>query len=357
MGGASTLSGEELTIETKALINEDYTFSVVATKTQTGLSRNLLQTVTLKVGVDTMIPFTLDPEQVLYNKPLTLHLTGAQSGAVYQVFDMKNQPLSKETDSGAGGDLTIITDPLKEDVQIKVKSTNKKTKQTGFLVQQPLIRVYPNDALVPVLLNAENGIDFNTIAELSLDGAQTTTSYQLIYTGIDDDTVNKPSFVNTPSGKAVKGTAATRLKTDKLNEDPTVAIVATKTDSGLFKTLLTTVFIPVKPDPGKQLSIVEATVKKGDSATIRVNKPQRGIYYQLVTEDLKEVGWRVFYHKNYGLAKGHIGLDLAIGEKPDDTVYLPTGPLDKDTTFKVVARKATTGKLVTLTNSIVVKLT
>lgn len=356
MGNASTLDGEELTIETKALVKEDYTFNVVATKTMTGLSRNLLQTVTIKVGVDQQVPYTYDPEFAGFNQPVTLHLSGTQSGAIYQVFDMKDQPLSKETDSGAGGDLTIITDPLKEDTQIKVKATNKKTKQTGFLVFQPLVRVYPNDALVPVLLNADNGIDFNTAAELSLDGAQTTTSYQLIYTDIDDDTVDKPSFVNTTTGKAVKGTTSTKLKTDKLGEDPTVAIVATKTDSGLSKTLLTTVFIPVKPDPDKQLSIVEASVKKGESATIRVNKPQRGIYYQLVTENMTEVGWRVYYHKNHPISKAHIGLDFAIGEKPDDTVYLPTGPLDKDTTFKVVARKATTGKVVTITGSIVVKL-
>lgn len=362
MGATYKTNNDEMTIETKPLVKEDYTFNVVAIKNISDkggllLRKTLLQTVIIKVGVDEEIPFTIDPEFVSYNQPVTLHLTETQSGAIYQVFDMKDQLLSDGADSGIGGDLAITTYPLKEDTRVKIKVTNKKTKQTGFLVNKPLIQVYPDDSLVPVLLDAENGIDFTTAATLRLDGIQSTADYQLIFLDIDDDTVDKPSFVNTTTGKTVKGSGTSiQLKTDKLGEDPTVTVAVTKRDSGLTRTLKASVFIPVKPDPGKKLSIVEASVKQGESATIKVNKPQRGIYYQLVTEDLKEVGWRVYYHKNYGLAKARIGIELAIGVKPDDTVLLATGPLNQDTVFNVIARKATTGKMVGLVDSIAVKL-
>lgn len=355
-----------LILETDPLVKErdDYTFTINATKTRTGLSKKLLNAITLRIGVDVNIAPSVETEVIEFGTAVNILLPGTQNGATYTIVASDGTTaLSKSVGSGEGGDLSIRTFTLEEDTPFQVKVIKTKTpSMSGLIVQQEgnppmLIKVYPKDTIVPQVTSFEPGIDYNTVAEIVLDDTQQSVDYQLFFESVDDDTVDQGALANTAASMLVKGNGETiKLKTEKLIEDPTTYILATKRSSGVTRVIPAKVFIPVKPDPDRTLTLVETSVKQGESATIQVNNPQRGIYYQLIDENDQEIGWRVYYHKNYGVGKARVGIEMAVDEKPDNTVFLSTGPLDKDTTFRVVAKKATTGKTVGLTGSIAIKL-
>jgi hypothetical protein len=361
------VDGTTLVLETDVLTKEedDYTYTITGTKNKSGLSKQLLRAVTLRVGVDVNIVPVVQTAVIEFGKTVDILLPGTQNGATYQVLSADGATaLSKSVNSGEGGDLVITTYAVSEDTPFQVKVMKTKTPgMFGFIVwkegnPEMVIRVYPNDQLTPVVTGSEAGIVYGKVAEIALEGAQESVDYQLLYQDVDDDSVDKNVLLNTAAGKSVKGKASGLvLKTEKLTEDPTIVILATKRESGITRVLPNPVFVPVQPDPDKRLTVVESAIAAGGTATIQVNKPQRGIYYQLLTPDNKEVGWRVYYHKNYGVGKARVGIELAVDTKDDDTVYLSTGPLSQDTVFKVVAKKATTGKTVEITGTIAVTLT
>lgn len=360
MASSQKRADQQVIIDTKTLTREDYTFSVTAVKTQTGLQKQLLKTVTIKVTVDEDIPLTLIPETPEYNQPVTVFLQETQSNNYYQVFDTKGNALSENTYSKTGGDLSIPTLPFTEDTVLNVKVVNKKTDEGGTLVIKPTVKVFPNTAVQVALNAAPEGTDYNTVAELLLNNTQSTTDYQLIFKDIDDDTVDKQSLLNTAIGKPGKGkTDGTplSLKTTKLTEDLTVGILATKRDSGLQRELTAVITIPVRPDPSRGLVVTDPISAAGDTGTIEVLPPQRGVYYQLRNNaNNAEVGWRRYYHKNYGIGRARIGVEFAVDTAPDDTVFLATGPVSEETTFNVFAVKATTRLSVQLTKTVTLKI-
>lgn len=360
MASAQKRVDQSVVIDTKILSREDYTFSVVAVKTQTGLQKQLLQTVTIKVTVDEDIPLTLIPETPEYNQPVTVFLQETQSNNYYQVFDNKGNALSENMYSKTGGDLSIPTLPFTEDTVLNVKVVNKKTNEEGTLVSKPTVKVFPNTGVVVTLNAVPEGTDYNAVAELLLTGTQATTDYQLIFKDIDDDTVDKQALLNTPIGKSGKGkgdASQLSLKTTKLTEDLTVGILATKRDSGLQRELTAVITIPVRPDPSRGLIVTDPISAVGDTGTIEVLPPQRGVYYQLRNNaNNAEVGWRRYYHKNYGIGKARIGVEFAVDNAPDDSVFLATGPVSEETTFNVLAKKATTGLSVQLSKTVTLKI-
>ncbi|MDH4473234.1 MAG: hypothetical protein QE487_11555 [Fluviicola sp.] len=360
MAGSQKRVDQQVIIETKILSREDYTFSVTAVKTQTELQKQLLQTVTIKVTVDEDIPLTLIPETPEYNQPVTVFLQETQSNNYYQVFDTKGNALSENVYSKTGGDLSIPTLPFTEDTVLNVKVVNKKTDEGGTLVTKPTVKVFPNTA-VQVTLNAvAAGTDYNAIAELLLNATQVSADYQLIFKDIDDDKADKPALLNTTIGKSGRGkndATLLSLKTTKLTEDLTVGILATKRDSGLQRELTAVITIPVRPDPSRDLIVTDPISAAGDTGTIEVLPPQRGVYYQLRNNATNaEVGWRRYYHKNYGIGRARIGVEFAVDTAPDDTVFLATGPVSTETAFNVFAVKATTGLSVQLTKIITLKI-
>lgn len=372
MAGSQKRVDQQVIMDTKILSREDYTFSVTAVKTQTELQKQLLQTVTIKVTVDEDIPLTLIPETPEYNQPVTVFLQETQSNNYYQVFDTKGNALSENVYSKTGGDLSIPTLPFTEDTELRVKVVNKKTDEGGTLVTKPTVKVFPNTAVQVTLNAAATGTDYNGIAELLLNGTQTSVDYQLIFKDIDKDLdkdaekdkIEKQKLLNSLIGNPGKGTGAAKplsLKTTALTEDLTVGILATKRDTQngpqLQRELTAVITIPVKPDPSRDLIITDPISVAGDTGTIEVLPPQRGVYYQLRDNATNaEVGWRRYYHKNYGIGRARIGVEFAVDTAADDTVFLATGPVSKETTFNVLAIKASTGLSVQLTEIITLKI-
>lgn len=349
VGTKQILTDTDLTIQSINLTREDYTLSVLAKKNISDLQKQLLQNVTIKVGVDENIPVSLKNQFIDFNTKNTVLLLQTQSNATYQVFEASDKenlyPLSALIDSGAGGDLAIETINIKEDTTIKVHVKNKKTNLSGTLKAKPRILVYPNDVLVPVLSSA-TAHDFAGSCTIEIPNTQASTNYQIIFKDIDDDKADKAKLATIPLSAAVKGNdASTSIKivTKNLTEDLIVRILATKIDNGLSKELNTTLTVRVKPDHTKKLTQVTSPVKVGGNTDIRVESPQRGIEYQLRNNETgKEVGWRVYYHKDYGIERARIGFEFAIGEYGAAPVLLNTGALTATTTFNVMATKANT---------------
>jgi hypothetical protein len=348
-------NGGSLPIRTAELTNEDYTFSVTATKALSGLTKQLLQTVTVKTGVDTAISVRLQQTIIDYNTPATIILDNAQRGNKYQILDMKSAPLSKPVSSGEGGYLELVTtNPLKEDTQVQIVATNIKTAQTGIMDIKPTVLVAPNDALVPTL--KQPLVDYNGKGILSLPNTQQSVSYQLMYVDIDDDELAKVLATTPLVSDVVQGNgAAIELTVNGMTEDMTVQVVAAKAN-GSRKVLGTQVLIPVKPDPSKKLSVVEEKVVAGTGATVKVSSTQKGVLYQLRSPDGKEIDWPRFHSRNYGIGRARLGVNLAVDEFTDDSVYLLTGPLSETTTFNVLAIKATTRASAVLTDTITITI-
>ncbi len=343
---------------TQPLTEEDYTFSVLATKTnkpEIPVSISLLQTVLIKVGIKKDLALEVAPVQ--YGAQAVVIVKEAQRGTMYQLFDPLNNPLSVATNSGAGGDLPVSTYlPLYEDVTVSVKSTNIKTGQNGMLDKQANILVYPNTASKPGLISAV--ADYKGSNSVTLPLTQKSALYQLRFQDIDDDTVDKELQKDNHIGEPVSGNGSMiELPVSMLTEDLTINILAIKTPSGLQQQLPSIKAIPVKPDISQQISVVETNLKPGDTATIRVSKTQRGVKYQLRTADGVNVGNPAYHHKNYGIGKAHIEVDFVIDTFTDDFVQLSTGRLEQTTTFNVLATKPTTGVSAQLTNTITVEVT
>lgn len=347
-----------ISVDTLSLTNEDYTFSVLATKSNKPgflVSTQLLQTVLIKIGIkkDLVVQVTTTP--VPYGSKAVVVVKDAQRGTRYQLFD-NDHALSAETDSGAGGDLEIsTTGPLKKDVKISVKSTNIKTGQNGMLDEQPDILVSPNTALIPKLVGT--AADYNGTADITLADTQQTAVYQVRFEDIDDDAVDKKQMKNTSLGAAVPGNDGTIvLPVAMLKEDLTVNILAIKKSSGIQQQLTKKLLIPVRPDINKKLSVVENYLKPGDMA-VKVSNTQPGVMYQLKTdEDNKNIGKPGYHHKKRGIGEAQIELDFVVDPFTDDSVYLPTGHLLQTTTFHVLAIKATTKLDAVLINKIMVEV-
>ncbi len=336
-------NGGELRLETVQLTKQDHTFNILATKKVSGNKRQLLQTTTVKVGARLNLPVTPEKEFFEYGSAATVIIGDAQNGAVYQLFNLDDQPISAAASSGSSGDLALVTtDGVTEDITVKVRVTNTKTGLTGILETQPVLKVAPNTLLHAAL--KEPVTDYNGTATVLLTNSQETVTYQLLFDDIDDDNPEKKLPAGTAIGRAKKGTGKTiELPVKPVFEDLTVSILATKTATGISVVLKEKIVIPVRPDPDKILSVVEETVDPVIGATIRVSQTQKGILYQLRTGAADTpVGRPEYHHKNYGIGKARIGVEFALDEFTSDAVYLPTEPLTRTTTFSVLAIKATT---------------
>lgn len=354
-------TGGSLSIETAELENEDYTFSVTASKyvkTKDGtreLIKQLLQTATVKTGVDSSV--SIRPKRVIfeYHSLAIIVVEDAQRGNKYQLFDLNDVEISEAVESAVGGYLEIVaTQPVKEDFQVKVVATNIKTGQTGVMDAKPMILVGPNVTLVPAL--KQPLIDYNAKGIVTLASTQTSVTYQLMYVDVDDEDLAIILATQPMLGVPVDGNGAEiELSIDNMTEDMTVRVLATKENGGA-NILRTQLFISVKPDPSKSLNVVEENVLPETGATIKVSNTQKGVLYQLLSSNNKPIGWPRFHSRNYGIGRARLEVNMAVGEFLDDSVYLPTGAIDGTTTFNVLAIKATTKVSVQLANTITVTI-
>ncbi len=339
----------QLPITTIPLTRDNYIFSIEAVNPVTKLSVRLFQTVLTIVGINTGLTVTAKESLVDYSTPVIITINNTQSGTIYQLVDAKDNTkiLSDAVNSGSGGNLDISTKvPFYEDTTIAISATNMHTNDSAFLVAKPEIQVYPNTAL-EIAPEVPQVAEYNGELAVIIKNTQQSTSYYLRFEDIDDDTVNKDVLKGTMIGDIVPGNNGTiRMPVKNLTEDLTVSITARKNVSKIEKVLPGTIFIPVKPDIKKALSIVEQNIKAGDTATLKVSNTQRGIMYQLRrvngNNSFTNIGMPGYHHKNYGVGKARIEIEFAIDTFTGVDVLLPAGVIKQTTTFNVLAIKATT---------------
>ncbi len=336
-----------LLLTTGRLTRDKYLLSIEAFNPITGLSNKFYQTISVRIGINTKLGVRSN-DVFEYGTYITLMIEGAQSGTEYQLFDeMGNQAFSEKTNSNDGGNLAVVSNiQLTEDILLTIKATNAHTQDSAFLDARLAINILPNTTL-DVSLDAPQVADYKGGINIIIHNTQATASYCLQCKYIDDDVLQKSPLIGSLLSDWMPGNNGTiQLPLNNLTEDLTLNILVKKNDSGLQKTLTRTLFVPVKPDKDKILSVGEGKIKAGETATIVVSNTQPGILYQLrkVNKDktFTNIGNPVFHHRNHGIGKAVVETDLVIGEFTGTDVQLPAGTVEQTTMFNVLAIKATT---------------
>ncbi|MDO7854097.1 hypothetical protein [Hymenobacter convexus] len=347
-------TGGTLQLKTNSLDDEDFSFGVRAVRTPPETEAflasfpevKLLQAALVQVRIDTELPTALKEPAIAFAAPAEVWVLGAQSKTQYQLVDEQEQPLGTAVVTRVSGDLQLWTDALTEDTTIVVRATSTKTSKTSLsdlLTHRLRVEVKPNVDLAAVL--SPPVVDYNSRAVIRLADTQKTASYQLLIT--DADGTAQPA-----DALPVAGTGGEiELPIGALREDCTVGIRATKVASGLAEVLPVQLTVPVRPDPAKELSLVESLteagkntavsdVAAGTAAIIKVANTQLGVCYQL-RAGTSPIGMPAYHHINAGIGKARVGLEFAVDTFSGDAVYLPTGVLTQDTAFSVFAYKPT----------------
>lgn len=376
-------------------IQEDITFEILAKKQQSGREAYLHQTVTVKVGLNAALRAWISPDVpcldptlesppdtapriVDYNATVEVEIDNSQEGVDYKLVYFKkvetvNDPveveLSKEKVRGNLSNITLLTQPVSEDTDIRIRATKifdpseNRAVQTTLLHTVLPLKVRANPAL-PVSVDPTPIIDYNNPATIKIAETQRSTNYQLYIRPIPDrefvhkvvpDTevikvsvegepdvqVHKPSREGvwiTPEGYAEWGDAQQgtggelEFKVGPLTDDSLVIVRARKNhQSSSAQTvpsavqLEQTAVVLVRPDPAPPLRVkmlVEGAETSGD---MQVLDGQPGIFYYFrQTPEGKEFEWPAYFHKtddcdeslNKGLGQLELEIDFVVAADP-----------------------------------------
>jgi len=363
-------TGGDLELVTPAIIN-DRTFTIKATKLNSGLSNYLLTSPIVKVGLDVSLVAYIQNGDLLvadddpaadaarivnYGVKVQIAVEKAQEGVDYQLRTTNDAGLSASV-RGNGGSIVLETTVIvTEDMDIRIRATKtfdkseKKATQTDFLTTILPLKVRANPAVG--VLAAKPIIDYSGTASIQIKSSQASTRYQILTRRIADnefirDTVagavltiavpNQPSVVlPIPSitdfaaaTDAVQGTGGDlTLTCPNLTVDSFIAIQAVKThlDNNSEPIISTvnvsqTAAILVRPDANPALHFKATVADALLQAPIQVSGGQAGVFYEFTTlEDNKVQGLPVYFHQldrkdntqNKGLGQLQIGVDMVV---------------------------------------------
>jgi hypothetical protein len=368
-------NGGDLEFITPAIV-DDRTFTIQATKLTSGLTNFLLQTPTVKVGLDLSLvasilnadlllssptPAADDARIVDYGVKVQVAIEQAQEGVDYILVIVNGKKETAFSSAVRGDSKTIILESLtivSEDINIQIRATKtfdkseKKASQTNLLSTVLPLKVKANPAvtisqLAPI-------IDYVGTATLKIQNSQSSVTYQVMTRAIADNefirtattapvltiavpnqeniVLTQPSamdfVISTDSAQQGNG-ADLLLNCTGLKEDSFIALQAEKTHlANDGKTTVTSVVaisqivaILVKPDTNPALSFTANVVESILQRPIQVSGGQAGVLYEFSTLPDKQVqGLPVYFHKrdpldnlqNKGLEQLQIGVDFAI---------------------------------------------
>lgn len=354
--------GNTLKIPTEQLTKEAYTFSIYARKIGSGLESVLLQAITVEVGVDVSLPVRLLSAVIDYNTIATVIVENTQPNGDYQAFDPDEVALGDPVYSEEGGELEFPLFALEENMQVKIKSTNRRTGLNGWLAREVEVLVRPNPALTLLAdgdhANAlDEGIEeeinpfvytYEHTALVTIRDSQSSAYYQLRHEWIDEDPIQTPPL-NTPIVSALPGAdgdLTIEIPPEQVREDFCLNVLAYKEDGpdgSIVEQLLDQkLTILVRPDPSKALGKEEI-----DGETfVKVHNTQPGVKYQLldVTDPDHEVavGYPRYHSRNFGVDDARMEREFGVDTFEADHVLLPTGPIEETKTYRVRATKVRT---------------
>lgn len=355
------------------IISKDRVFKIRATKTgRPERSAFLLQSAILKVGLDTTLrafmpglvalnpallnPADTDPRIVNYGSVVTVRVVGAQAAAQYQLVykDANGTQVTTSPVMGTGADIDLVTRPLLEDTQVRVRATRTfdpaegRTNLVALLDVVLTLAVRANPALALSIEGiSQDGsplVDPTGTATLTVFGSQPSVTYsayrrllldrdfviggtgepnQLTITvPKSDDVLEHQVLVRAPpqpnpfqvqSGYTQQGEihagngAALKLNLGSIQSDSIVIVQARKdhidetTGQSIGQSSLQLnqpVVVLPRPDPAADLVLTVAAASPGPGGTMLVAGGQLGVLYHFrLTAGAAEIGRPAYFHR------------------------------------------------------------
>jgi hypothetical protein len=411
-------TGEETAIS-GPIITKDKVFRILASKIDR-LARNafLFETAAVKVGLNTALrtwfpnlprlhpditnPSDSDPCIADYGSSVEVRVASSQLGARYQLSYVGRdgvEILTRPAD-GTGSDLSLFTDPMEEDAQIRVVASRTFDPSEGrpdlreFLGVVLTLAVRANPSL-NVSVDGTPLVDPTAPAAVTIAASQPSATYRAYVRtlvdasfeidaspGADLLTVSVPAsldvaahdvFVHNPpwfpqwqdlqgfgpQGEPVPGTGGNLTITlGPLHEDSIVVIQAWKSHPAVMPgesavPLKQAIVILARPDavPGLALDVSPDT--DGASGAMLVSNGQRGVFYYFRQVDGADpIGLPAYFHRldeqgqtGYrGVGQLRIGMDFVIARlPPPDSPIVDIAPLPPNGRLSVNAVWARTG--------------
>ncbi len=372
----------------------------------------LLGTVPIKIGLNTNLPVSipalaLTAPLIDYGSSVQVKVGSTQAGARYYLIDQHDVTVSVSSQMGNSGDILLSSQPLYEDVVLRVFAIRDTDLPEG---QLPLSAILTASLAVAVRANpgvtvrlADSAIaDYGGVVTLLIDSSQSSVVYTAhVYSALDTDFVRAPSSpggllsVEVPGGSPVYLTAPAcpvpwqqpsrpcqvasaggnggtlSLPLPPLGEDSFVVIRAGKTHTAakdLTSALQVTQSLALlcRPAPVANLHLQLTVGADGNSGSLLVTAGQPGVFYFFRTEESGTVlGLPAYFHKtddsdssgqlNRGLGQAWLTVDLVVARDPESTSSTdlsrraPPDPvvelsaLPTGDTLHVLAQKARTG--------------
>ncbi len=351
-------NGGELLLETPR-IQEDITYTIKATKRQTGKSQFLLQLGEVKVGLDTTLKASslaaplLDPVEnppfnapriVDYGASVEVEIQHSQEGVDYRLVycsetDLQEFELSLADKRGDLSNIVLQTQAVVEDIDIRIRATKTfdpsehLPQQTALLAAVLPLKVRANPALAVAV---EPVIDFNGTATLKIAASQASTQYRLYARRIPDSEfihgdplgtavlkipvagkpdvqvkqpAPPPALWETPPGYAAAGEfkpgngGELVLTGDGLTADSLIIVQAQK-EHRYSKAITSAVqlqpavVVLVRPDPARQLQLRARLEDDVIQGPIQVLGGQPGVFYHFRTApDGDDLGLPGYFHQ------------------------------------------------------------
>jgi hypothetical protein len=415
-------TGAETVLTTPA-ITEDQTFRIFASKIDTFASKiqrqgYLNQAAEVKVGLDTTLnaysdaplldprvenPPSSEPRIVDYGAPASVKVELSQEGVDYNLVILTGNQETVASQEDVRGNLAtvvLISKPLQEDVELRVRATKRFDPKEGRQDQTALL-----DARIPLMVRARTDLavaaqpspsPYGKDAQLVI-GATQLSAYYAAYVRTLGDTdfvyglapdpsllpVSADIQVPSPSWTAgplivpdgyVKvsdyqpGTGGdVRLTLPAMVEDSLVIVEARK-EHGPSKKISSvrvqhSALVLVQPNPSPPLTVEASVDNNALPGPILVGGGQPGVFYYFRAADgAKEILAGAYFHKldafdptsNKGVNQLRIGIDLVLARDPSglagDRAHTPPplplldlGPQSLGINLFVRAMKARTG--------------
>ena len=337
-------TGDTLLLETYK-IQDDTEFDIFARKQSSGRETYLVQTATVKVGLDVTLAASIvdasfldlnltgptDARLIAYNASAHVKLEKSQEGVDYQVVSfeaVENEMPPKEiiwSTSPVRGDLhtiTLITKAINEDTDFRIRATktfdpseNRPTQKTLLDVVLP-IKVRANPTLAVVV--SAPVIDFKQSASITIARTQQNVTYRLYAcpipdrdfdrTAVPESGVVRVGVIGEPDvqirvpvqgpawatpegyvemGNAIQGTGGDLvLTTNALTDDILVIVQAQKHHDAPQVTssavrLAQVAAVLVRPDPAPPLHLAFAMGAAESKGELQVFGGQPGVFYYM----------------------------------------------------------------------------
>jgi len=306
VGAAVAGTGSSIVLPT-GVLSSSQTFNVLASSGVCA-SVQLAATVLITVAgsIDLSLPVTPASLTICPGLSADFQITGSETGVTYTLIDVADYSVVSVAVTGTGGIISLSTFPVNSAISIKVLASNGSCSAELTSAISISISPSPLTSLTVTALSASLCSGESTHVEVL--NSEVGVTYQL-RDDADDSNV---------SGAVIGNGGTISMPTGMITNDKTFNVLATKGICSAELLNNITITINAAPDPGISVVAQDPLVCIGKSTFIQVVNSIPGIIYQLRDN-----------------ADNSIVSGASFGN--GGTINLPTGPLNADRTFNVLA--------------------